>query len=93
MSNSGLECAGSCLQRCSEYQRGEARPGTPPPPWLTRPRREGCRHSCAGTDPGRARNPRPRALTPTTPSPWSRVVVPGSQDLILPIALPTSACA
>lgn len=30
MSNSGLECIGSCLQCCSEYQRGEARRGKPP---------------------------------------------------------------
>lgn len=46
MSNSGLECVGSCLQCCSEYQRGEARQAPLLPCPTGRPRR-----SCAGTGP------------------------------------------
>lgn len=88
MSNSGLECVGSCLQCCSEYQRGEARRGTPPCAAANLPHREGSRRSCAGTGPRRACNPLPQALTPTVPSPWME---DGSQDLVLPAALPTSA--
>lgn len=83
MSNSGLECVGSCLQCCSEYQRGEARRGTAP----LLPCPAGRLRSCAGTDPARHRDPRPPALTPNT--------IPlhgdGSRDLALAAALPTSA--
>lgn len=77
MSNSGLECVGSCLQCCSEYQRGEARQGTPPP-LLTYP---------TGRAPGTAalaRNPgglvtlaRQRRHQPPHPPGWGRL--PGSR--------------
>lgn len=59
MSNSGLECVGSCLQRCSEYQRGEMRQRTPPRAAADVPHGEGSGHSCTGTEAARAFNPHP----------------------------------
>lgn len=79
MSNSGLECVGSCLQCCSKYQRGEARRGTPPCAAANLPHREGSSRSCAGTGPRRACNPLPRALTPTDPVPLDGGQLPGSR--------------
>lgn len=68
MSNLGLECAGSCLQRCSEYQRGEARQGTPPPR-RTDPTGRAPATAALAPNPGGLRNPRPRAPTPASLSP------------------------
>lgn len=80
MSNSGLECVGSCLQCCSEYQRGEAR----------RARHRCCCCPALGTAPPQLRWHRPCqgpgtvTLTPAT------VPVHGdsSRDVPLPLLCP-----
>lgn len=61
----GVACNAAANTR--EVRRGEARHATAA---ANLPHREGSRRSCAGTEPRRACNPHPRALTPTTPSPW-----------------------